>query len=92
MDAESVSIEIGGKSYQNWSYEALITLLGQGAVDDALLSQEHNRVRALRLMAYKEESDPLYMEWQYDQTNELEQLWREKVAEIKSRYPLPGET
>jgi hypothetical protein len=44
-----------------------------------------------REAAYKTESDPLYMEWQYDGTAEAEQKWRDKVAEIKERYPLPTE-
>ena len=46
---------------------------------------------AQREATYKRESDPLYMEWQYDQTEEAEQKWREKVAEIKARFPLPIE-
>lgn len=41
-----------------------------------------------RKSAYKAESDPLYMEWQFDQTLESENAWRDKVAEIKLRYPL----
>lgn len=41
-----------------------------------------------RKAAYRTESDPLYMEWQYDQTPEAEQAWRDKVQEIKARYPL----
>ncbi|WP_338728083.1 hypothetical protein V8687_09500 [Shewanella baltica] len=41
-----------------------------------------------RKAAYREESDPLYMEWQYDQTPESEQHWRDKVVEIKQRYPV----
>jgi hypothetical protein len=41
-----------------------------------------------RKTAYKTESDPLYMEWQFDQTTESEQAWRDKVEEIKLRYPL----
>ncbi|CAK2830363.1 conserved hypothetical protein [Vibrio crassostreae] len=45
-----------------------------------------------RKSAYALESDPLYMEWQYDKTPENEQLWRDKVAEIKSRYPLPAQS
>ncbi|KZN12595.1 hypothetical protein [Marinomonas sp. TW1] len=44
-----------------------------------------------RKNVYKSEADPLYMEWQYDQTDEAEQAWRDKVAEIKARYPLPTE-
>lgn len=43
---------------------------------------------ALRKEAYTLESDPIYMEWQYDQDPEVEALWRAKVAEIKARYPL----
>ena len=43
----------------------------------------------VRKKAYKTQSDPLYMEWQFDKTAETEQAWRDKVAEIKARYPLP---
>jgi hypothetical protein len=46
---------------------------------------------AQREAAYKSESDPLYMEWQYDQTDSAEKKWRDKVAEIKARLPLPTE-
>ncbi|KJY85637.1 hypothetical protein CWB89_13980 [Pseudoalteromonas piscicida] len=42
-----------------------------------------------RMSAYRTESDPLYMEWQYDQTPESKQIWMDKVVEIKARYPLP---
>ncbi|MGL1625330.1 hypothetical protein ACSTID_14685 [Vibrio parahaemolyticus] len=49
------------------------------------------RIVTLRQAAYKAESDPLYMEWQYDSTSEKEQAWRDKVAEIKARYPLLNE-
>ena len=41
-----------------------------------------------RKAIYKAESDPLYMEWQFDQSPESEQAWRDKVEEIKLRYPL----
>jgi hypothetical protein len=44
-----------------------------------------------RVAAYKAESDPLYIEWQYDQSDQGEALWRSKVLEIKERYPLPVE-
>ncbi|ODA30653.1 hypothetical protein A8L45_19675 [Veronia pacifica] len=47
---------------------------------------------AARYRAYKSESDPIYLEWQYDKTPESEQVWRDKVAEIKARYPLPDTT
>ncbi|EPN7235433.1 hypothetical protein ACT21L_004422 [Vibrio vulnificus] len=51
-----------------------------------------NKIHESRQKDYKEESDPLYLEWQYDQTAEKEQAWRDKVAEIKARYPLPSES
>ena len=52
--------------------------------DDLLSAALSNRVEA-----YKSESDPLYIEWQYDQREEGETVWRSKVLEIKERYPLP---
>ncbi|MCZ0752586.1 hypothetical protein [Aeromonas enteropelogenes] len=52
-------------------------------------AEEHEvDVRMLREHAYRTESDPLYMEWKYDGTPEKEKAWRDKVAEIKSRYPI----
>ena len=42
-----------------------------------------------RTAAYREEADPLYIEWQYDQEPAQEQTWRDKVAEIKQRFPKP---
>ncbi|MBF4250531.1 hypothetical protein EA007_05920 [Vibrio anguillarum] len=53
---------------------------------------QNDKVLEKRQLAYKNESDSLYMEWQYDQTPEKEQAWRNKVAEIKTRYPLPAES
>ena len=41
-----------------------------------------------REAAYKRESDPLYMEAQFDGTTKSLQVWRDKVTEIKARYPL----
>ena len=42
-----------------------------------------------RHAAYREEADPLYIEWQYDQDPDQEQVWRDKVLEIKQRFPKP---
>jgi hypothetical protein len=78
-----------------------ITELGEALPEGALLEEPpkpeptfEERLAstiAQREAAYKSESDPLYMEWQYDGTAEAEQKWRDKVAEIKERYPLPTE-
>lgn len=48
--------------------------------------------RALRKAAYIAESDPLYMEWKYDETDETNAYWLDKVRDIKLRYPLPAAT
>lgn len=50
--------------------------------------QQIERNKQLRLMAYKEESDPLFIEWQYDKTEDKELVWRAKVDEIKARFPI----
>jgi hypothetical protein len=56
------------------------------------LTAEELKAKAIaqREAAYRSESDPLYMEWQYDKTDEAEQTWRDKVAEIKVRFPING--
>ncbi len=43
-----------------------------------------------RKRAYRTNSDPLFIEWQYDQTSGSEQIWRDKVAAIKAQFPLPN--
>ena len=47
------------------------------------------QTQAARLQAYRAESDPLFLEWQFDKSATAEQIWRDKVTEIKERYPLP---
>ncbi|AZF46507.1 MULTISPECIES: hypothetical protein [unclassified Pseudomonas] len=42
-----------------------------------------------RRTLYATQADPLFLEWQYDETPEKEKAWRDKVAEIKASYPLP---
>ena len=43
----------------------------------------------LRRAAYTAESDPLYFKWQRGEATQ--QQWLDKIAEIKSRYPIAGE-
>lgn len=49
-------------------------------------------VVAVRRALYVSEADPLFLEWQYDETPEKEKAWRDKVAEIKALYRLPDRT
>ncbi|EDP59431.1 hypothetical protein [Vibrio sp. AND4] len=53
------------------------------------LRQQRETMLHKRKAAYKKESDPLFMEWQFDGSTDSEHAWRSKVEEIKSRYPLP---
>ena len=60
---------------------------------DAFLDKEKQQLEEVmnkRKAAYRRESDPLFMEWQFDGTPESEALWKRKVEEIKARYPLPS--
>lgn len=57
------------------------------AFPDYLVKKEENRVAdstALRAEAYRNESDPIFFQWQRGEKNEQE--WLNKIAEIKSRY------
>lgn len=44
---------------------------------------------ALRQAAYQSESDPLYFKWQRGEATQ--EQWLDKIAAIKSRYPIAGE-
>lgn len=48
--------------------------------------REHNL--KMRAAAYVRESDPLFLESQFDKTDDSRQRWANKVIEIKERYPL----
>lgn len=81
-----------GKTHLDCTVEHLRDLgVPASAIDAALAAQDLVKAQEARRAAYVAESDPLYMEWQYDQTPESEQAWRDKVAEIKARHPLPVE-
>ncbi|EJG1615110.1 hypothetical protein CFE14_RS15865 [Vibrio parahaemolyticus] len=81
-----------GASYQGYTEDELQGLgVPELVVNQAKTEQVLADIQLNRKQAYAEESDPLFLEWQYDQTPEKEQAWRDKVAEIKARYPLPSE-
>ncbi len=62
--------------------------LCEAAESDARLEE----VITARRTLYMTQADPLFLEWQYDETPEKEKAWRDKVAEIKALYPLPDRT
>ena len=84
-----------GVSHSNTSAEYMQSLgMEQEAIESVLNQQQFELSQNLekRQTAYVKESDPLYMEAQFDDTPETLQKWRDKVAEIKARYPLPEST
>lgn len=80
------------QTFYNVTVEQLLDMgFSQAEIDTALQAEHAAAVVFNRRLAYRTYSDLLYMEWQYDQTEAKEKAWRAKVAEIKARYPLPGE-
>lgn len=91
-----LSFIIDGKRYLNYSLEDISGLVESGLIsleakDEIIRNAKNEESLKNRELAYKKESDPLYMEWQFDQTEESELAWRDKVAEIKARYSLSDE-
>lgn len=86
-------LSYGGKTYYNLTKDAAKSFgIPDNEYQTALDNEMLNNVLENRRQAYLLESDPLYMEWQFDKLPESEQVWRDKVAEIKARYPLPSES
>jgi hypothetical protein len=48
-------------------------------------SRENELNKELRANAYKEESDPIFFQWQ--RGSKTQQDWLDKIAEINQRYP-----
>ncbi|PKH91381.1 hypothetical protein CXF76_11455 [Pseudoalteromonas sp. 78C3] len=81
-----------GVSHSNINAEYMKNLgMDQEQIDSVLNLQQFELSQNVvkRQAAYKAESDPLYMEAQFDGTPESLKVWQDKVAEIKARYPLP---
>lgn len=88
----NISFKHKGKQYVNFDTDGVEweTLAIPLAEKQLIIQQaKEQETKKKRSAAYGVESDSLYLEWQYDQTPEKEQVWRDKVAEIKARYPLP---
>lgn len=47
--------------------------------------RENEANKQLRANAYKEESDPIFFQWQ--RGSKTQQDWLDKIAEINARYP-----
>lgn len=51
---------------------------------EEIAAQQEAEKEQLRLEAYRNESDPLFFKWQRGEIEQ--QVWLDKVAEIKARY------
>ena len=81
-----------GTSHSNTSSEYMQSLgMDKEQIDSVLNQQQFELSQNIekRQAAHIAESDPLFMESQFDGTPESHQKWQDKVAEIKARYPLP---
>ncbi|HCE2390375.1 TPA: hypothetical protein NGT93_004374 [Vibrio parahaemolyticus] len=88
-----MEVKFNGVNICNPTPESLDDLgYGQDQIESIMAMRDKATILTNRQSAYRLESDPLYMEWQYDQTPESEAIWRSKVAEIKARIPLPVES
>lgn len=70
---EAVYEEVEGRPPEGYKIEELITQESQ---------------ERLRQKAYKEESDPLFFQWQAGENTEAQ--WLAKREEIRLRYPYPS--
>lgn len=90
-----------GKTYTDTNREFMLNIgMNTEQVESVLSQQEYESKQNVefRRQAYKRESDPLYIEWQYElesgnpKPDSYKEIWKSKVAEIKARYPLPSES
>lgn len=81
-----------GEIYSSYDHEFMVALgMSSSAIASVIAQRDYEQGAgqlAARQRAYEAESDPLFLEWQYDKTPEAEARWRDKVAEIKARYPV----
>jgi len=86
-----------GKTYTDTNREFMLNIgMNTEQIESVLSQQEYESRQSveLRQQAYKRESDPLYIEWQFElesenpESDSYKEVWMSKVIEIKSRHPL----
>ena len=87
-----MSYLFNGVLHDNYSHSFMSAMgMSEEAIASVIAQRDYAQGAgqlAARQRAYEAESDPLFLEWQYDKTAEAEAHWRDKVAEIKARYPV----
>jgi hypothetical protein len=82
---------ISGNDYSTLSWESDSPKPSQEELDAAWPQVQYEQqvaaVETARLIAYEQQSDPLFFKWQRGDATELE--WREAVAKVKAENPYP---
>ncbi|EKO3679171.1 hypothetical protein M3905_000853 [Vibrio metschnikovii] len=87
-----------GETYTDTSREFMLSIGMDAEQIESVLSQQQYEAQQnveLRQQAYKRESDPLYIEWQFElesknpESDIYKQAWMDKVSEIKVKFPIP---
>lgn len=86
-------IRVGDNSFipkdsENKDYRDYCEWLAAGNIPDEADDTNQPDPIAMRQAAYRAESDPIFMEARYDDDPAKMQEWKNKVVEIKERYPL----
>jgi len=76
------------KDSENKDYQYYCEWLAAGNIPDKADDASQPDAIAMRQAAYRLESDPIFMEARYDDDPAKMQEWKNKVMEIKERYPL----
>ncbi|MBJ2148244.1 hypothetical protein JC606_17950 [Vibrio sp. IB15] len=95
MDSLIKKLNYNNVLYTEWRKEDLLSAgVPLEVVDSAIVEQQRVEIEISRRNAYLKESDPLYIEWQYElsvdnsESEKFKQAWLLKVQQIKNRYPL----
>lgn len=89
VDAELAVGLTAGSAYDFGDDGRLIVTTAPAPTSDELLNTKMERLKLFRAAAFAAEADPLFFKWQRGEATESD--WKVKVAEIRARFPYPGE-
>ena len=86
---EPISIETDGTVWTGTDADRVYADMQPIKVEYAKLIAHvpHDSVEHARLIAYEQQSDPIFFKWQRGDATEAE--WREAVAKVKAENPYP---
>jgi hypothetical protein len=84
MTVREINAVTGVETVRPYTAEELAALPPPPTAEE-IEAQRIAAIDAKRIAAYREESDPLFFEWQ--RGDSTEQAWLDKIAQIKARFP-----